>query len=388
MIREMKKISVVVFSLIVIVGCGSDSNTNDKNEQSVVIDESYFTDMYDWNESKGLNVTALGRGINMGNYLESPTYEGEWNDNLTIQASDFRNISDIGFASVRIPVRWSAHTLSSDSNTINDAFMSRVQQVVDQAIQENLKVIINMHHFDELFYDNEDYDYQRARLLKFWDQISKRFPLSQYSEDQLVFEFLNEPHEDVSVKEWNSIVSDLADIIWTTNAATQNSDLGQRKVMIGVADWGGISKLPYLELPRLSNPENTIVTVHFYEPFEFTHQGASWVEGASAWIGKRWLATGAEQQELLNHLKIVDTWNAEPNRGFEINIGEFGVYNKFSNPEDQRAWTAFITREAEKRGYSWNYWEYSSGFGAYDPYSESWRESIIGGLIPKSVDSQ
>ncbi|NMT50876.1 cellulase family glycosylhydrolase, partial [Vibrio parahaemolyticus] len=121
---------------------------------------------------------------------------------------------------------------------------------VDQAIQEDLKVIINTHHFDELFYDDKDFDYQRSRLLKFWNQLSKRFHISQYNQDKLIFEFLNEHHENVTVKEWNSLISDLTDIVWNANALTQNNALGQRKVMIGPADWGGVSKLPYLELPK------------------------------------------------------------------------------------------------------------------------------------------
>lgn len=387
MIREIKITSVAILSLFAVRGCGSDNNHNDKSVQSVVLDNRYYTDMYHWNDSKGLNVTALGRGINMGNYLESPTYEGEWNNNLIIQASDFRNINQTGFSSVRIPVRWSAHTLTNDPNIIDDAFLSRVQEVVDQAIQEDLKVIINTHHFDELFYDDKDFDYQRSRLLKFWDQISKRFPISQYNQDQLIFEFLNEPHEDVGIKEWNSLISDLTNIVWHANSATQNNALGQRKVMVGPADWGGVSKLPYLELPKSSNPDNTIITVHFYEPFQFTHQGASWVDGADTWIGTRWLATESQQKVLIDYLNIIDKWNAEPGHGFEINIGEFGVYSQYSAPEDQRAWTAFITREAEKRGYSWNYWEYSSGFGAYDPYAEQWRRALVEGLIPKNADS-
>ncbi|MGG5572218.1 hypothetical protein [Vibrio diazotrophicus] len=83
--------SIAAFSLFAVVGCGSDANNFKLGEQSVVLEKSYYTDMYHWNESKGLSNTLLGRGINMGNYLESPTYEGEWNSNLTIKASDFRN---------------------------------------------------------------------------------------------------------------------------------------------------------------------------------------------------------------------------------------------------------------------------------------------------------
>jgi endoglucanase len=47
-------------------------------------------------------------------------------------------------------------------------------------------------------------------------------------------------------------------------------------------------------------------------------------------------------------------------------MGEFGVYSQYSAPQLQKARTAFIAREAEKRNISWTYWEYSSGFGAYD----------------------
>lgn len=374
---------VVMLNIILTVACGSGYS---ENKDSITLDSQYYKDIYHWNMSKGLSFSLFGRGINMGNFLESPTYEGEWNNGLTIQASDFKNISQSGFASVRIPVRWNAHTLLNDPYTIEEAFMDRVQEIVDQAIQEDLKVIINAHHFDELFYDNKNFEFHCLRLLKFWDQISKHFPLSQYDEEQLVFELLNEPHENVSVTEWNHLVSELTDLLWNKNANTQNNSLGQRKIMIGTADWGGPSKLPELVLPNSVNTRNTIIIVHFYEPFKFTHQGASWVDGAKAWIGTRWVGSESEQQVLFDYLDAVEAWNTQIGHGFEINIGEFGVYSKHSSPEDQRAWTAFIAREAEKRGFSWHYWEYSSGFGAYDPYAEKWRTALLEGLIPESTD--
>lgn len=121
--------------------------------------------------------------------------------------------------------------------------------------------------------------------------------------------------------------------------------------------------------------------MHFYEPFKFTHQGAEWVDGASDWAGMRWLGIDAEKQTLYNYLDAVSAWNNKQGRGFEINIGEFGVYSKVSNPLDQRAWTAFIARESEKRSFSWHYWEYSSGFGAYDPIAKQWRSALIEDLF-------
>ncbi|BBM67551.1 endoglucanase [Vibrio alfacsensis] len=381
-LSKAKRIGWLIFGLLLgAVGCGSSSN---QEQQEPVLGEQYYRDLYHWNASKGLNHSFLGRGINIGNFFESPNYEGEWNGDLTIQASDFKNISEAGFASVRIPVRWSAHTYTDNPYIIEDSFIDRVQEVVDQAIQANLKVIINTHHFNELFYDDVNFDFHRVRLLAFWGQLAKHFPLDRYSENQLVFEFLNEPHDNVTVARWNDLVTDLTNLLWDTHANTQNSVLGQRKVMIGTADWGGPFKLPELELPNSVNADNTIITIHFYEPFEFTHQGAEWTDGAQAWIGTRWLGTEKDQQRLFEYLDAVIRWNSNPARGFEINIGEFGVYSKHARAEDQRAWTAFIAREAEKRNFSWHYWEYSSGFGAYDPYKEQWRDALITSLIPQS----
>ncbi|WP_112480164.1 glycoside hydrolase family 5 protein [Vibrio variabilis] len=379
MLRKIAMVSVAICSVAALHGCNSSTS----DARSVELDSAYYTDMYAWNETKGLRDSFLGRGINMGNFLESPNYEGEWNGDLIIQADDFKNISESGFASVRVPVRWSAHTRDHDPHTIDEVFLARVQQVVDQAIQEGLRVIINTHHFDELFYDGERTAFHTERLISFWNQLSQRFPLSEYSEQHLVFEFLNEPHENIGINQWNNIVDRLTTALWINNAETQNNALGQRKVMIGTADWGGPSALPELKLPSIATADNTIITVHFYQPFEFTHQGAEWVDGAEDWIGTRWLGTPSEQQVLFDYLNAISQWNAPSNRQFEINIGEFGVYSQFSKAEDQRAWTAFIAREAEKRGFSWHYWEYSSGFGAYDPYAEEWRAPLIEGLIPR-----
>src|SRR4051794_5156336 len=49
----------------------------------------------------------LSRGINLGNMLEAPA-EGEWG--LTVRTEYLDLIRAAGFDSVRVPIRWSAHT--------------------------------------------------------------------------------------------------------------------------------------------------------------------------------------------------------------------------------------------------------------------------------------
>ena len=62
----------------------------------------------------------------------------------------------------------------------------------------------------------------------------------------------------------------------------------KRTVLLGVAEWGGVSALNKLVIP---SDTHLILTIHYYNPFTFTHQGAEWVSG-SAKIGPRSLHSG------------------------------------------------------------------------------------------------
>ncbi len=181
-------------------------------------------------------------------------------------------------------------------------------------------------------------------------------------------------------QEWNSLVAELVQLIWVEEAARQAG----RWIMVGTSPWGSMPGIATLDPPPFCNPTNTIISVHCYEPFHFTHQGADWVGDSADWIGTSWIGSTREQANLLELFDLVTKWNELSGRGFEIHMGEFGVYSKHVDPAQQKAWTAFIAREAEKRHMSWAYWEFSAGFGAYDPLSGVWRSYLLDALIPVS----
>jgi endoglucanase len=41
-----------------------------------------------------------------------------------------------------------------------------------------------------------------------------------------------------------------------------------------------------------------------------------------------------------------------------------------------------VRGEAERRGFAWAYWEFGSGFGAYDPEAGAWRDELLRALLP------
>lgn len=367
-----------LFALIVnLIGCGSTDESD-----TLVLNTNYYTDLYAWNEQGGLAQTQLGRGLNLGNYLDAPN-EGDWTDGRLLVEDDLQNIAGAGFKTVRIPTRWASHADTTSPYTIESTFMARVKEVVGWAHAAGLKVVLNVHHYNEMMEATEaDQEAHILRLLAIWKQISEQFTLSDYDQDNLVFELLNEPNGTIDYDDWNDIIARLLTLIWEDMSTQQNDGSHQRKVMIGTANWGGTDGLTNLILPDSVNNGNTLVTVHYYQPFYFTHQGAEWVDGADEWIGTTWLGSDAEQAPLIELFDAVSSWNSDQARGFEIFMGEFGAYSKYVDPTHQKAWTAFIAREAEKRNFSWAYWEYASGFGAYDPDTATWRTQLIEALVP------
>ena len=305
----------------------------------------------------------LGRGINMGNCLEAPS-EGAWG--ARIHQDDFANIRRAGFNSVRIPVRWSAHAAREAPYAIDPAFAQRVETVVQQALSAGLEVILNVHHYEEL--DREPVAH-RARLVGIWRHVSERF---KGFPDGLQFEIYNEPHGAHTPEVWNETLRlALAEI---------RRQHPNRAVHVGGVDWNQAHTLAKLQLPE--GDRNLIGHFHCYTPFAFTHQGAEWVQGVDTrrWIGRRWEGTPAERAEVTQVLDIAAKWSRETGR--PVHLGEFGSYGKHADPASRERWTAFVAREAERRGITWSYWEYQAGFGAWDPQAKAWREPLLRALIP------
>jgi endoglucanase len=301
----------------------------------------------------------LGRGINLGNALEAPK-EGDWG--VTLKDGYFKVIKDAGFHTVRLPVRWSAHAKTEAPYSLDAKFAERVDWSIDQALKNKLNIIVNVHHFGEM---DAQPDKHLLRLVALWEQIAARYknrPATVY------FELFNEPHDKLTEAKWNSVFPQILAVVRKTNPT--------RPVLIGPGQWNAVRALDKLELPK--EDRNLILTVHCYDPFDFTHQGTPWVKGADKWKGRKWTGTDAEQAALRKTLDKAAAWAKAQDR--PVFLGEFGAYQE-AEMESRVRWTRFMVQEAERRGFSWAYWEFCSGFGAYDPKAETWRSTLKSALV-------
>jgi endoglucanase len=302
----------------------------------------------------------LGRGINMGNMFEAPS-EGEWGN--PYKDDYFQKIATLGLNHVRIPIRWDvpARTLQAAPYSIDATFLARIKSVIDNAIANKLMVIINMHHHEGIFASPVT---DKEKFLAQWTQIAEYF---KGYDQNLLFEVMNEPHDNLSPALWNVFFNDALLVIRKTNPT--------RGVIMGMANYGGLGGLPDLKVP---DDKNIIVSIHYYNPFNFTHQGADWVIGSNAWLGTKWEDLQAERNQITSEFeKVLNPINI---KNIPINIGEFGAYST-ADLESRAKWTTYLARWFELQGWSWAYWEWSAGFGIYDPKTSQINTKLADALL-------
>ncbi|MBN1581759.1 MAG: cellulase family glycosylhydrolase [Anaerolineae bacterium] len=333
----------------------------------------------------------LGRGVNLGNALEAPN-EGEWG--MILEEGFFQLIAEAGFDTVRVPICWSAHAMDAPPYTIDETFFQRVDWVIENALANDLNVVINMHHYNLLF---SDPDKHKDRFVALWRQIVLRY---RDQPARLYFEPLNEPNDKLTPTRWNTLLAESV-------AAIRELDKFHTIVVTG-AEWGGINGLMELAVPK--GEENYVCSFHFYDPFPFTHQGAEWSSDTYS-TGVQWpgppetkLTPDPESLELSWLAKWYDDYNNQPVKynpcgpkaitqqldwavkwGEKLDchlwMGEFGAYSK-ADMQSRVNWTTFMREEAEKRGFSWSYWEFGAGFGVYDRTARKWNQGLLDALVP------
>ena len=302
----------------------------------------------------------LGRGINLGNMFEAPS-ETAWGN--PFKDEYISKIAEQGFKHIRMPIRWDVaeRTQLTAPYTVNPAFLARVKSVVDLAISKNMYVIINMHHHDEIFVNPGAV---KPRFLSQWTQIATYF---KGYDDHLLFEVLNEPHDALTPALWNGYFAEALAEIRKTNPT--------RKVLVGTASYGGLAGVKDLVLP---NDPNLILSVHYYDPFNFTHQGADWAGNKDKYLGTKWENLTWEREQIIADFAYAIKWAKDKN--MPLHVGEFGAYEK-ADMESRAQWTNFLARWFESQGLSWAYWEFSAGFGIYNPTTNTYKTALVDALL-------
>ncbi len=300
----------------------------------------------------------LGRGVNIIGY--DPLWRSR--DQARFQDKHFRLLKEAGFDSVRINLHPFRRMQAADGYKLPESWLATLDWALQNTRAQGLNAILDLHEFNVMAEDPEG---NREKFLRFWREVSERY---KDAPNTVFFEVLNEPNKKLTPALWNEYLREALSIIRRSNP--------QRAVIAGPAFWNGIGHLDELQLPE--GDTNLIVTVHYYTPMEFTHQGAAWANQKKT--GVEWTGSPAELAVIDNDFDKAAAWAREHNR--PVFLGEFGAYDK--GPMESRArYTAAVARAAEKRGWSWAYWQFDSDFILYDINKDAWVQPIRQALVPK-----
>jgi endoglucanase len=321
-------------------------------------------------------VARLKRGVNLGNGWEAPP-DNSWGIQFT--PNDIDHIADEGFDHIRVPVAWHYH-LKQQSNgyAISPALPAKLEPVLRRALDRKLHVILNWHHFDDFTAA------PAANLERFtggWQAISSHF---KSWPSGLFLELLNEPNGALTTESANPIYQ-------KTIAAIRTID-PNRIIVVSPGNWGQVGELDKLRLPDAD--DRIIVTIHCYEPFHFTHQGANWVEfqdlrgirypgppekpflipaSLAANPGIRSFVEGyntlqgeqnpSSSRRVLETLDTARSWSLHFGR--PVHLGEFGAHN-VGDLASRKRYLHDVRTIAESRKIPWTLWEWKASFGYWD----------------------
>lgn len=333
---------------------------DDKNQQQIVYD--------------------MGAGINLGNQFEAVNTDGypsetAWG-NPVITKELVKQIHDSGFNTIRLPVSYFLRIGDGPDYTIEEAWLDRIQEVVDYAYELGMYVIINIHGDGYYTINNSwlllgDYDdinpkkfstdaeYQAAlakeqaridamvdKYEKVWTQVAERY--RDYDE-HIIFESMNEMQSKQTGTTFAKIFYPVLNRLNQSFVDTvrQTGGNNAKRWLLIPGWWASLDKITNdslgFEIPTDSYRDSSItenrlfLSIHFYEPSDFclTETAAT-----TKWNYESGYSNIESQ--------FKQAYEKFTSQGYPIIIGEFGAVDKSSFDSENTACRASFYNAVSK----------------------------------------
>ncbi|MBX6358940.1 MAG: cellulase family glycosylhydrolase [Acidobacterium ailaaui] len=333
-----------------------------------------------WAQSEG-NDLAFQRAEHLRHGINASMWFAQSPGNYSVErlrtfttTEDIALMRQLGFDHVRLSI--DAQPLMEWLHSPDHAtpFMHELDNTVQAMLEQNLAVILDVHPESDFKAQLRQGNEGVENFARLWRALAKHF--ADTNPDLVFFEILNEPEQEDPYR-WQGIESYIAEQI--RQAAPEHTMIATG------AHWSGLEDLLMLEPIALPN---VIYTFHDYEPFPFTHQGATWT--ASQVRPLRNVPYPSTPQAIEHNLPQeptlaaqywleqygLDQWNAEridktlsfAERWSQmyhapVYCGEFGVLRDHADPAMRAQWLHDMRVGLEKHHIGWAMWDYQANFG-------------------------
>jgi hypothetical protein len=317
----------------------------------------------------------LKHGINASIWFAQ--HHEDYSANYTEHEStpeDIAIMAGLGFDHVRLSIDAVPLTKAFNARSGDDDFLVRLDKAVDQITAKGMAVIVDVHPEDNykqaMRTDNTAVD----RFVIMWQKLAAHY--AGRDPNLVFFEILNEPEVNDPYR-WAGIQARAAAAI--RDAAPHHTIIATGANYSGLGDFLKLHPLP---------DGNVIYNFHFYDPIQFTHQGAGW--GAPWWVYTHNIPYPATEDTMADRLKLVpeaadrfelenywlDHWDAHHIRllidqaaawgkanNVPLTCNEFGAFREHSDPVSRTNWIRDVRTALEADGIGWAMWDYHNGFG-------------------------
>jgi len=318
----------------------------------------------------------LKRGINVSHWFSQSAgdYSAQHTDTETT-LDDIAIIAKLGFDNVRLSIDATPlEQYPRGADGLNDEFVTRLDRALDTILADGMAVQVDLHPEEPYKQGVRSSNASVDRLVELWRKLAAHY--ANRDPERVFFEIMNEPEESDPYR-WAGIQASVA-------AAIREVAPHHTLIATGPNYSDIVDLLTQHPLPD----GNVIYNFHFYDPHEFTHQGASW--GAPFWIyehGIPYPPTESSMAELVKQIPDpadrfrlenywLDHWDGHRIRLLideaadwgranhaPVICNEFGVYREAAPPASRLAWLHDVRSALEADGIGWAMWDYHEGFG-------------------------
>jgi endoglucanase len=383
--RFMTTLTMAVLTLVSITACEKSETDSALPEAAseVPTAKQWNKGVVGWNLGNQFECSAPGQdgeSMQISNPDGSIKAETAWG-NPVVTKKMIKAVKEAGFNAIRIPVRWQCHITNAQAMSIDKAWLTRIKEVVDWCLANDLKVIINTHHdkWLEGRPTNQYKEENNQKLALLWLNIASEFAQYDY---RLAFAGTNEVHirdnwgkpeaENLAVQ--NSYNQTFIDVVRATGGNNAQRHLIVQTYVCN-PDFG-INNGDFIIPTDIEGNGNNYMSVefHYYTPWDYAGE-CKYNFWGDLYKNKGEVSPSNEQSMTNFFDRVVGTWST---KGLGVVMGEWGVTDRQKAGqtdlihENMTYYCRFLVSEAKKRGFSTFVWDnnsFGSGpehFGIFD----------------------